>query len=264
MKVKELPTFHNGMCYVIELMDRYISKDSLTVTVKRNKGNEMEYVKWTMTSDHDYLSETHLNMWIDYMPFKFTSLFGDMMNHKVKTVQTIRKPLKCTMYNDDYISEQQCLVNDYFAKDFSPCPVKCIPVQMRGFRYINGSSNLQNCKRLDDEICNGGPIVWKELENSFEKCIKPCRMSSYDQSLIEKKEMTYINVDEDEASFQFVNSDVSPVEKEVLLYDLSDVIGTIGGSLGVAVGISVFAIVSCCIDNFFELANIFQTKKVFE
>ena len=40
-------------------------------------------------------------------------------------------------------------------------------------------------------------------------------------------------LDEDEASFQFINS---PVEKEVLLYDLSDVIGTIGGSLGVAVG----------------------------
>ena len=252
------------MCYVIELMDKYIAKDSVTVTVKRNKGIKMDYVKWTMTFDHDYLAETHIKMWIDYMPFKFTSLFGEMMNHKVTTVQTIRSPLKCTMYNADYISEQQCLVNDYFAKDFSPCPVKCIPVQMRGFRYINSSSDLKNCERLDDEVCNGGPTVWKELEKRFEKCIKPCRMSSYDQSLSEMKEMTYINIDEDEASFQFVNSNISPVEKEVLLYDLSDVIGAIGGSLGVAVGISVFAIVSCCIDNFFELANIFQTKKMFE
>ena len=252
------------MCYVIELMDKYISSNAPTVTVKRNEGVKMEYVKWTMTSNHDYLGVMHNKMWIDFMPFKFTSEFGTMMSQKITAVQTIRSPLKCTMYNADYISEQQCLANDFFSKDFSPCPVKCIPIQMRGFRYINSSFDVKDCDRLDDEVCNGGPTVWKELETRFAKCIKPCRMSSYDQSLIERKEMTYINADKDEASFQIVNSNVSPVEKEVLLYDLSDVIGTIGGSLGVFVGISFFAIASCCIDNFFELLNIFQTKTLFE
>ena len=252
------------MCYVIELMDKYLSSNAPTVTVKRNEGDKMEYVKWTMTSDHDYLGVMHNKMWIDFKPFKFTSKFGDIMSQKITAVQTIRSPLNCTMYNADYISEQQCLANNFFEKDFSPCPHKCIPIQMRGFRYINSSLYIKDCDRLDDEVCHGGPTVWKELENRFAKCIKPCRMSSYDQSMIEMKEMTYINVDKDEATFLIVNSNISPVEKEVLLYDFSDAIGTIGGSLGVFVGVSFFAVISCCIDKFFEILNIFQTKTLFE
>jgi hypothetical protein len=107
---------------------------------------------------------------------------------------------------------------------------------------------------------NGGPIVWNELKERFKKCPKPCSAISYDHSVLE---MTMIKDSENEATFEFVNSDVTLIEKEVLLYDFSDMIGTVGGSLGVAVGISFFAIVSCCIDNFFELLKMFQTKTLF-
>ena len=130
------------MCYVIELTDKYLSSNAPTVTVKRNKGVKMEYVKWTMTSDHDYLGLSHNKMWIDFKPFKFTSKFGDIMSQKITAVQTIRSPLNCTMYNANYTSEQQCMANDFFDKNFSPCPLKCIPIQMRGFRYVNSFSAL--------------------------------------------------------------------------------------------------------------------------
>ena len=77
------------------------------------------------------------------------------------------------------------------------------------------------------------------------------------------KEMTAFEDSENEATFEFVNSDVSLIEKEVLIYDFSDMIGTVGGSLGVAVGISFFGVISCCIDNFVELLKMFQTKTLF-
>lgn len=243
------------MCYVIELIDKYLLTDSMTLTFEKNVGMKMDYVKWTMTSDHDYLVTTTRIKGADFKPFKFTSFFGAIMNPKITTVQTIRNPLKCQMYNSDYVSEQQCLVNDFFDKDFSPCPVKCMPIQMRGFRYVNSSFELTNCNKLDDEVCNGGPIVWNELMERFKKCKKPCSVTSYDHS--------EGNDNDNEATFEFVNSDVVLVEKEVLLYDFSDMIGTVGGSLGVAVGISFFAIVSCCIDNFFELLKMFETKTLF-
>ena len=73
-------------------------------------------------------------------------------------MQTIRNPLKCHP-DPDYVSEQQWLVNDFFDKDFSPCPVKCIPLQMRGYRYVNSSSDLKNCNKLDDEV-----IQWNRSE----------------------------------------------------------------------------------------------------
>ena len=249
------------MCYVVELMDKYISSQTLTVTVKKNEEIKMDYVKWEITSDYDYLGAALGLLWVDVRPLEFTSLFGENIKQKITTVQTIRNPLNCKKHNPDYISKQQCLVNYFFDKDFSPCPVKCIPIQMRGFRYINSSLYLKDCDRLDDEVCNGGPTVWKELENLFAKCIKPCRMSSYDQSVIKIKELTYITDEKNEATFEFFNSEVIQVEKEVLLYDLSDLIGTIGGSCGIGVGISVFAVISCCIDSFLKLLNIFQRKR---
>ena len=189
------------MCYLIELKEKYILTDNLVLTVVKNDGVKMDYVEWTMTSDHDYLGATYSN--VGFMPFKFSSNFGDILTQKISTIQTIRHQLECEKYNLDYASEEQCLVSYFFNKDFSPC-------------------------------------------------------------LREKKDMTFIKDNENEASFEFVNSNVSPVEKEVLLYDLSDVIGTVGGSLGVGVGISVFAVISCCIDNFLELMNMFQNKALFE
>ena len=249
------------MCYVIELMDKYIPSDFLTVTVEKNEGIKMDYVKWTMTSDHEYLRVALGFMWSTLdIPLRFNSFFGDILNQEITTVQTIRNPLKCHP-DPDYVSEQQWLVNDFFDKDFSPCPVKCIPFQMRGYRYVNSSSNLKNCNNLDDQVCNGGPTVWKELEKRFANRMKPCRVSSYDQSLREMKDMTYMGDEENEASSLFTNKDISPVETEVHLYGFSDMIGTVGGSLGVAVGFSVFAVISCCIDNLLELFNIFQSKR---
>ena len=79
--------------------------------------------------------------------------------------------------------------------------------------------------------------------------------------MIKIKELTYITDEKNEATFEFCNSEVIQVEKEALLYDLSDLIGTIGGSCGIGVGISVFAIISCCIESFSKLLNAFQKKK---
>ena len=250
------------MCYVIELIDKYIKSDYLAITIEKKEGIKMDYVIWRMMSDHNYL-QVITDWMFDFMPFKFISKFGDSMIDKITTVQSVRYPLKCKMYTPDYISEQQCLVNEFLDKDFSPCPVKCVPIQMRGFRYVisNSSSDIKNCDNLEDEICNGGPTVWKKLRKHFEKCMKPCRIWHYDQCLLEKMENSYIIDNENEASFALINSDISPVEKEVLLYDLSDLLGAVGGSLGVGVGISVFTVISCCIDNFLKLLNMFQRRK---
>ena len=91
------------MCYVIELMDKYLSTDSMTLTFEKNVGIKMDYVKWTMTSDHDYLVTTTHKKGADFMPIKFTSFFGAIMNQKITTVQTLRYPLKCKKHNPDYV-----------------------------------------------------------------------------------------------------------------------------------------------------------------
>ena len=66
--MKELPTFKEGMCYVLELKDSYILSQSLSLTVEKNEDIKMDYVKWTMTSDHDYLGVTTNRKLADAMP----------------------------------------------------------------------------------------------------------------------------------------------------------------------------------------------------
>ena len=168
------------MCCVIENVDNYTSMDQMTVTIEKNEEIYLDYVTWRMTTDNDYLGATHRNV-ADFMPFQFEVYFGVKRSQKITIVETIKKLLKCKMYYPDYVSQQ-----DFFNKDFSPCTIKCIPIQMRGFRYVNASSDLKNCKRLEHEVCNSGSTVWKGLVKKFKKCKKPCKVSLYDDSLIEK------------------------------------------------------------------------------
>ena len=55
---------------------------------------------------------------------------------------------------------------------------------MKGFHYVNKSSNVETCNNLEDEICNGGPKYGTRLLNEFRKCLKPCRMITYKGGLI--------------------------------------------------------------------------------
>ena len=50
------------------------------------------------------------------------------------------------------------------------------------------------------------------------------------------------------ANFEFLKNNVRRIEKEVLVYDVNDVIGAVGGSLGLFLGFSFFDIISKCLD----------------
>ena len=65
--------------------------------------------------------------------------------------------------------------------------------------------------------------------------------------------MTYKEDKKNEATFLFTISETRPIEKEVLVYDLADMIGAVGGTLGITIGLSIFGVFSYCIDKFSEL-----------
>ena len=62
-----------------------------------------------------------------------------------------------------------------------------------GFRYVNDSAKLGNCSKLADEICNGGPKVWKELFECFSKCPRPCKFTSYTLSNVDYSDNLFWN-----------------------------------------------------------------------
>ena len=120
---------------------------------------------------------------------------------------------------------------------------------MKGYKYLQNSTNLTDCKKLEDEICNGGPAVWDPMPSLFD-CEKPCKIITYTGSVVE---YSYYNSTTDEASFWFEAGPIKTVGKELLVYDTNDMIGSIGGSLGLYLGFSFFGIVSTIIDKLLDI-----------
>ena len=130
-----------------------------------------------ITSDLDYLASTH-SIIKDILPFKFDVTFGEKKATRIAVVGATHKHLICNEYIG-HVSEQQCIVNHFLSNDFLPCPLKCLPIQMKGFQYINQSSHLEKCSNLEDETCNGGSKVWDALEQALANCLIPCKFTTY-------------------------------------------------------------------------------------
>ena len=126
---------------------------------------------------------------------------------------------------------------------------------MKGFKYINESVTLKDCTKLDDEICTGGPNVWIKLKQSYLKCPTPCKVISYGLSQVELIPMLFKDMDQNLAILSLHITGHRKIAKEILMYDTNDMIGAIGGSLGLFLGFSFFDVISKCLQKFFELVS---------
>ena len=157
--------------------------------------------------------------------------------------------MNCKPLDTEYESVWQCFVNIFINEHFSPCPIKCLPIQMKGFNYVNKSIYIPNCAKLEDEICNGGPKVWNKLWHELPNCLDPCKIITYKDSLLDMYEPEYLNGGHTFSNFELAVNNIRKIEREVLVYDTNDAIGAIGGSLGLFLGFSFFDVISKCLDN---------------
>ena len=95
-------------------------------------------MKIWITANYDFLSLTHSTEG-DNVPFQFDAPFTGNYIYRIRFRETIVKPLNCKTSDTEYVSDQQCLVNTFSAEHFSPWPIKCVPIQMKGLQYLNKS-----------------------------------------------------------------------------------------------------------------------------
>ena len=245
------------MCYVIE-QKQVIHFLYMTVIIEK-RDMDIEYVDVELTSDYEYLKMAYFPVLL-----KFSVPFGGIKVTQTSIMETMIKPLKCKS-SDSYVSDMQCFANLFFSEDLSPCPVKCLPIQMKGFQYANKSATIEDCTKLEDEICNGGPFISTQMGHAYQKCLKPCKETSYKASETKLAEPIYSKKRKNAAYFDFVFNSVQTVEKEVLVYDTNDMIGAIGGSLGLFLGFSFFDVICKCLDNLImPLINYLISPRVVE
>ena len=230
------------------------------ITVERNTKDKLKGISVWLTSQYDYLSVIH-DMWGNFPAFKISIPYGQVELSKVIFKQNELQSLDCEKSNAEYVSIEQCLVNYFISDDFPSCPIKCIPIQMEGFRYVNKSTQLTSCTKLADEICNGGPLVWEDLGAAWKRCPRPCKFTSYVQSHVESEEIARLEDNPNHVHLVLTANEIKRVETEILVYDVTDLIGAIGGSLGLFLGFSFFDLISICINNFVNFVSQYQRLK---
>ena len=73
----------------------------------------------------------------------------------------------------------------------------------------------------------------------------------YKDNQLELREPILLKTGQTLANFELVMNNIGKIEREVLVYDTNDVIGSIGGSLGIFLGFSFFDVISKFLDNAF-------------
>ena len=246
------------MCYIIESKQHFDFNDMTGTIEKIHK--DINLAKILITSNYDFLVATTLHK-SSFVPFQFNIPLGGIQLMQITFRETIIKPLNCKISDTEYVSVWQCFVNIFTNEHFSPCPIKCIPIQMKGFNYVNNSMFLPNCNKLEDEICNGGPKVWNSIGDEFQECPNPCKMITYKDSQLELREPIELKTGQTLANFELVMNSIRKIEKQALVYDTNDVIGAIGGSLGLFLGFSFFDVISKCLDLIMRLVNYLVSLK---
>ena len=234
------------MCYIIEPKQAF---QYMTIAIEKQEDMEIDSANVMLTSDYEYLKPAFFPM-INSGLFEFRVPFGGTYKTKTTLMETMIKPLKCKSSD---VSDMQCFANFFFSEDLLPCPVKCLAIQMKGLQYANKSATIEECTKLEDEICNGGPFISMQMENAYQKCLKPCEETTYKDSITKLVEPMYLKEGKNTALFDVFMTNpvinVRRVEKEVLVYDTNDMIGAIGGSLGLFLGFSFFGVICKCLDS---------------
>ena len=94
------------------------------------------------------------------------------------------------------------------------------------------------------------------------KCLKPCKHITYTGSSLELAEATLLETSNTQAIFQMIVHDIRRVQKERLYYDTFDMIGAIGGSLGLFLGFSFFDGICKCMDKLTHLIKYLSGREL--
>ena len=119
----------------------------------------------------------------------------------------------------------------------------CMPIRYKTIMKLSGVQPIPICQESKKEI-------WKDLEKHWKKFLTSCPNSCIQYEYLGKmKSLTsyYKNYKSTGLDYVYLSGYIE-VHKEYLVYELDDVIGSIGGTLGLFIGFSFLGIFK----HFFE------------
>ena len=238
--VKENPSPFYGKCYVIIPNQLQIKpvEDMWSVTIARNttlENKDMNNI-YIQISSNDTFNTINLKM-------------SGLTNHIREEIFTEEKngylEIDYAEKNTEFIKDCsevpffRCLAKKINETSKFNCSKKCIPRFTQSVME-NINHDIPQCSNDDEEYCMIGLENYKKYMELKSECLKQCnnKAATLDISRVLSKPVFYIGDVQLELYFHVAPETVS--YKEYLIYDGITMFGSIGGSLGLFVGFSLF------------------------
>ena len=169
-----------------------------------------------------------------------------------------------TEENTDYIKDcsessiYKCCAEKFAdTKEFN-CTKKCVTVIFRSVME-NIDHNISECFNNSEEYCMLGLEGIKTTEKLRSTCLKPCRNKASRLDISKVKGASIYKLGQVQLDIYFTVSPEKIFYKEYLIYDGFGMFGSIGGSLGLFVGFSIFDSLSSILEFLLKKLDLIQS-----
>ena len=253
--VKEMPSFKYGMCYIIIPNETFMTPyvDVLTLLVAKNNTSikdKMDKVMVQISSKYSFLTI-------------FSSVAGmetEMMSQDFGLGNN-QLTIAYTGENTEYI--QDCSEMSFFncwatkiamSEEFK-CPKKCVPFTLQ-LMMDTIDHNIPRCGTDAEHYCMIGPDSVETVFKLKATCQKQCNNKG-SKLVIKKSEYTYPYLLGSKQIAVYLNFLPETVHnKEYLIFDGIGMFGSIGGSLGLFLGFSLFGTLGMIVDFILKKVNL--------
>lgn len=241
--IEEIYTEIYGMCYSITLASDFETNRTLAFTVEPLKSCTSKGMI-VLVSTQNTLKNIIPRSWPHLTPLMLNQDFEDNEVVEVFLSETLWKFYDGNPDCELGCQPKYCLNFEEWMEKVN-CKVVCMPVVLQDF-YENDT--LPYCPHYDEQHCM---IRWHliGIKEKFETCGYP--RSDVEYSAITKKEDTSLLIGKRNSTtvkIAFLSS-TRTVKEEILVYDESTLIGTLGGFLGLFVGFSFFGLIGYVIEK---------------
>ena len=232
IEIRKVPTLGLGLCYTLLSKANISQSNSLNLGIEI-KNDDIISLEMFLNSNMDYPGII-FSQWFNLNPYK-----KKMKLEKLSKVEVTEIHRKFLEGNTDHFFK--CFGN--FIKD-SLLQNRCLPYILDGYWQILANES-KKCEKIIDEIESFSTV--QQMGRLYQKANAKC--GKLTQKIHYEAEVAELPFDLKNKAVIRISGAVSPKRtiKEYLIYNIGDVIGTLGGSLGLFVGFSFFGVLSECL-----------------
>ena len=229
-------TYMHGSCYVIENTKEvgpWVTFDLFVKDLNSENGDKLSNINVFVASPETWYGIITLS-W-PFFELKQQSLYFNKLYWIDMKVTNIS-------YQNGYKSIENCIEN--LMATHNGCK-KCSP-----FFFFSKSKKLMSCQSIEENKCWYYWSFYGKNYNEYKRCLKPRQTTLYNA---ESKPLKKSSPRRETVELTFTySSDQIKIKEETLIIGTSSYIGSVGGSLGLFLGFSVFTYLSCFIDKLFQ------------